>query len=342
MILLAAVIVAATAAGAVADRRRPASTDRIARRLMDAILWLLLPVVAFFNMAALELTVEVGAGIGFAYVGLAATMGLAWLVGARVLRLPRPATGALIVAAGLANTGYLGLPFNAVTLGFDALPQAVAYDVLVSSTALVTVGFSVGAAFGTAATEPRGRVRAFFTRNPALWATAAGLLAPEALAPGWAVDATRVLVIATVPIGFFAVGAALSGESGTAAKRPGGTAPEAGGGRPGRTAPEAAGERRGGRAPVTVATRSMRLAPLDRPVVAATALKLLVPPAVVAGLSALLVAVPEPYLLQAAMPTGVNTLVIAHAYGLDRRIAAGSIAWTTAIVVVVGVVVALL
>ena len=307
MIALAAVIVAATAVGAVGRRRRPEGAEGLARRLMNAILWVLLPIVAFFNMAALELTVEVGAGIAFAYAGLAVTMTLAWVVGARVLRLPRPATGALIVSAGLANTGYFGLPFNAVTLGFEALPEAVAYDVLVSGVALVTVGFSIGAAFGTRSSKAGDRVRAFFVRNPALWATAAGLLAPEALAPGWAVDASRVLVVASVPIGFFAVGVALAGES------------HVGDGR-----------RRG--AP----------APLDRPVAAAAALRLLVTPAVVLALSALLVTAPDAYLIQAAMPTGVNTLVIAHAYGLDRRIAAGAIAWTTAIAVVIGVVAALL
>ena len=301
MIALAAVIVAATAVGAFGARRRTEGAEHLARRLMDAILWVLLPIVAFFNMAALELTIEVGAGIAFAYAGLAVTMTAAWLVGTRLLRLPRPATGALIVSAGLANTGYFGLPFNAVTLGFDALPEAVAYDVLVSGVALVTVGFSVGAAFGTEATRAGDRVRAFLLRNPALWATVAGLLAPEALAPDWAVDGSRILVVATVPIGFFAVGVALAGES--------------------------AGEGNGRRLPVA----------LDRPVVAASALRLLVTPAVVLGLSALLVRVPEAYLIQAAMPTGVNTLVIAHAYGLDRRIAAGAIAWTTAIAVVVGV-----
>jgi predicted permease len=62
---------------------------------------------------------------------------------------------------------------------------------------------------------------------------------------------------------------------------------------------------------------------------------------VLLGLSTLLIDVPAPYLVQAAMPTGVNTLVVAHAYGLDRRIAAGAIAWTTTIVVCVGVVAAL-
>ena len=40
----------------------------------------------------------------------------------------------------------------------------------------------------------------------------------------------------------------------------------------------------------------------------------------------------------AAMPTGINTLVVAHVYGLDLRIAAGAIAWSTAIVVAAGLV----
>jgi len=303
VIPLAAVIGAATAAGVVADRSRRFPAERLAHRLMDGLLWVLLPVVAFFNMAALDLTVRVGAGIGFAYLALLVVIGLAWLVGSRLLRLPRTGTGALMVAAGLANTGYLGLPFNAATLGFDALPQAVAYDALVSGVALVTVGFSVGAAFGEPGAHPTARLRAFLLRNPALWATAAGLLAPDWLAPGWAVDATRVLVLAAVPLGFFTVGVALAGEA--------------------------------------AAVRSRLPAPLEPAVASAVALKLLVPPAIVLLLSSLVIEVPPPYLLQAAMPSGVNTLVICHAYGLDRRIAAGAIAWTTAIVVCVGVVAAL-
>ncbi|HEV2773537.1 MAG TPA: AEC family transporter [Thermoleophilaceae bacterium] len=305
MIPLAAVIGAATAVGVVADRRRHLAADRLARRLMDGLLWVLLPIVAFVNMAALELTPQVGAGIGFAYVGLAVTLALAWALGTHVLNLSRPAVGALMVSAGLANTGYLGLPFTAALLGFDALPEAVAYDAVVSGIALVTAGFSVGAAFGTAGDRPRERIRAFLLRNPALWATAAGLVAPAALAPGWAVDASRGLVLLAVPIGFFAVGVALAGE-GFVRRSMGGL--------------------RG---------------TLDRAVAVAIALKLVVPPAIVLGLSAFLIDVPDAYLVQAAMPTAVNTLVVCHAYGLDRRIAAAAIAWTTTIVVCVGVVAAL-
>ena len=38
------------------------------------------------------------------------------------------------------------------------------------------------------------------------------------------------------------------------------------------------------------------------------------------------------------MPSGINALVVAHAYGLDMRIAAGAVAWSTAIVVVAALV----
>jgi predicted permease len=59
-----------------------------------------------------------------------------------------------------------------------------------------------------------------------------------------------------------------------------------------------------------------------------------------AALGAALIDLPDTYLLMAAMPTGINTIVVAHVYGLDLRIAAGAIAWSTAIAIAVGVVVA--
>ena len=46
---------------------------------------------------------------------------------------------------------------------------------------------------------------------------------------------------------------------------------------------------------------------------------------------------PGPYLLIAAMPCGINTLLVAHVYGLDSRLAAQAIAWTTSIVVVAAI-----
>ena len=83
--------------------------------------------------------------------------------------------------------------------------------------------------------------------------------------------------------------------------------------------------------------------PVDAPVLAGIVLKLLVVPGVLIGLAALFgTDVPDTYPVQAAMCTGINTILIADEYGLDRGLTAAVIAWTTAIVVAVGLGVALL
>ncbi len=304
MIWLAVVIVAAAMAGVWMERRVGASAELLSRRLMTFLLWGVLPPVAFFNIAVLDFTPRVGAGIAFAYVAVATTLALAFVLGTYVLRLERPSVGALMLVAGFANTGFLGLPLVAALLGFDELPNAVAYDLLVSAMTLATVGFSIGAAFGTVADRVRDRALAFFARNPPLYATIAGLLAPTALAPNWAVDGSRLLVLAVVPIGFFSVGVTLAHEAGP----------------------------RGARLPAAL-----------RPAVAgAVALKLLVAPAIVLGLGWAFVPVPGAYVVQAAMASGVNTIVIASTYGLDRALVAAVIAWTTAIVLAAGLAASLL
>jgi predicted permease len=304
VIPIVAVIGAATAAGFGAEHRYRSAAEGLAQRLMWTVLWVLLPFVAFFNIATLHLTARVGAGIAFGYVATLSTMAVAWFAGRRLLRLPRPSVGTLMGTSALGNTGYLGLPITAALLGFGQVGNAVAYDVLVSTTLLITVGFSIGAGFGTVAEAPRERIAAFFMRNPPLIATVLGLLAPAWLAPDIAVEVSRIVVIAILPIGFFAVGVTLAAES--------------------------------------EEDRAKFPPPLTAPVAVAVLLKLLLPVAILFGLSTAFIDVPHAYLTQAAMAAGINNLVVASEYGLDRRLAAAAIFWTTAIVVTVGVVVALL
>jgi predicted permease len=298
---IAAIVGAATVVGIGAEHRLGDRAEQLAQRMMDTILWVILPVVAFVQLAALRLDVRVGAGILFAWAAVAITLLAAYAIGRFALHLPRTSTGALMNASAFGNTGYLGLPFAAALFGLDALPNAVAYDTLVSALTLVTVAFTVGAVFGTTGERPRERLAAFVKRNPPLWASVAGLLAPAALAPEWAVTASQALVFLMLPLGFFAVGVTLASEAGGAAA----------------TFPP----------------------PLDAGIATAIALKLLLPAAIIAGLSALIIDVPDPYLTQAAMATGINTIIVANAYGLDRRLTAATIAWTTMIVVAVGLVV---
>jgi len=163
---------------------------------------------------------------------------------------------------------------------------------------LLVVGFGTGAMFGTrAGATRRERLRAFVVRNPPLLAVLLGLVAPASLAPAVLVDVARVLAVALIVPGFFALGVHLMHErdDGVLAFPP----------------------------------------PVTAPVAAALGLRLVVAPLLVLSASALLIELPDAYLLQTAMPSAVNTLVVAHAYGLDLRLTAAAVAWSTTIVAVV-------
>jgi malate permease and related proteins len=290
------VIAVASAAGVVAELRWRQRAGAAARATLTASLFTLLPVVTFFNLARLEIDADVGVGILLGYVALALVTAIAWWAG-RALELSPASRGALIVCALVANSGYLGYPLCASLLGFDSLGEAVAYDILVSAPALLLGAFAIGAALGEKAGEgPRERMLAFITRNPPLYAAIAALLAPDALAPDALVDASRVCVIALLPIGFFAVGAILAEEA------------EEG--------------------YLTLGS------PLRPPVSVAIVLRLVVAPGLLFLVSLPLIDLPDPYLLLAAMPCGINTLLVSHVYGLDIRLAAQAVAWSTAITIV--------
>jgi malate permease and related proteins len=290
------VILTAVAVGAAAERRWPRGAALAARRALLLLLYVLLPPVIFFNIAGSE--VNLSHGVGLALGILASSLGslFAWWVASRILELPRFQTGAVVCTVLSVNTGYLGYPLTVALLGRSQLSTAVLYDVLVTGPCLLLGAFAVGAAFGTRAGEgPRQRVRAFLTRNPPLYAAIAGLLAPRALAPSSLVAVSQALIVAILPIGFFAVGATLAenAERGALPMPP----------------------------------------PLTRPVALALLSRLAVVPALLMVLAAPLIHLPPAYRLMSAMPSGINSMVVAHAYGLDMEITAEAVTWSTAIVV---------
>ncbi len=286
----------ASAIGVFAERRRPQAAGQAARQALTLMLYVLVPPVIFFNLAASEIDVEHGVGLLLGILAVSLSGLAAWWVSSRLLGLSRHQTGAVVCAVLSVNTGYLGYPLTVALLGRDQLTTAVLYDVLVTGPCLLLGAFAVGAAFGTKAGEgPRDRVRAFFTRNPPLYAAIAGLLAPDALAPSVLVDASQILVFAMLPIGFFAVGATLAenAEHGELPMPP----------------------------------------PLTKPVAVALGARLALAPALLMLLAAPLIDLPAAYRLMSAMPSGLNSMVVAHAYGLDMEITAEAVTWSTAIVV---------
>ena len=83
---------------------------------------------------------------------------------------------------------------------------------------------------------------------------------------------------------------------------------------------------------------TLRLSP---PVAVVIALRMVAAPLLLIAIATPSIDIPDAYLVQAAMPVAVNTLVVAHAYELDRAIAASALAWSTAFALIGGLVVAL-
>lgn len=292
MLWIALAIAASIAAGVEAERRAGARAGVWARGILKLLLFVVTPVVVFFNIARLQVDTDVGLGIAFGWVALLSTALIGWLIGRRALHLPRPSAGVLAIVGLQANTGLLGLAVVAAVLGFDQLSKAVVYDGLVQQPVFFIFSFAIAAATGTRAGEtvPQ-RIRAFFTRNPPLIAVALGLLAPDALAPDVLVDMSHLLVLIVPVLGFFAIGVTLAEEAEDGA---------------------------------------MKFPPPFTPQIgAAIALRALVAPGIFLAVSAPFIDVPAAFLLMAAVPAGLHIVVLAHIYGLDIGFAAGAIAWTT-------------
>lgn len=75
---------------------------------------------------------------------------------------------------------------------------------------------------------------------------------------------------------------------------------------------------------------------------AALGLRLVLAPLVMLGLARTVLGVPDAYELQSAMPSAVNSLVVAHAYGLDLPLCAAAIGWSTGLVLTGGLAASLL
>jgi predicted permease len=289
-------IAVAVAIGVEAERRAGERAGVAAKRVLWAMLFVLTPFAVFFNIAGLEVTADVRGGVVAGWLALLGAAVVGWGLGRLVLRLPRPSYGVLINNGLQGNSGYLGVPLVAAVLGADHIAEAVAYDTLVQTPVFLTASFAVAAALGTKAGEtPAERLRAFLSRNPPLLATLAGLVAPHSLAPDGLVSVAHVVVFAMLPLGFFAVGVTLAGEAeeGTVRFPP----------------------------------------PFTRPVAVGVAVRLVVAPALLLAFSAPFIDLPLPFLIVASMPAGLQSITLAHAYGLDVRLAAATIAWSTGIAV---------
>ena len=304
MIAVLAAMAASTGIGLVLHARSPAFARRTATLSLSALLWVLAPFVIVVSLPHLHVDGTVAVGLAAGYLVAAAVGAAAWSIGTRILRVDAACTGTVMCAAIMMNTGYFGLPFVSALLGRGHLTDAIAFDSLVSGPLFYVAGFAIGAAFGaTGEVAGRARTRQLVLRNPPLLAAVAGLLLPEAASPHVLVDAAHLVVWALLVLGFVALGVTLAAEASEGA---------------------------------------LAFPPrLDAQVATAVALRVGAAPALYLGLTALLGGAPTAFRVQEAMPAGINTLVVAHAAGLDLRVASSAIAWSTILVAIWGLAAAL-
>jgi len=294
-------VIVATAVGVAVERRDNAGADRLRFAVLQSMLWVLVPFVAYVNIARAHLSLDATLSIAIAAASIVVAGTIMWRLARGPFGLPSASTGAAIVTTIQSNTAYFGLPLIAALFSHAELSQAVVYDGLVSLPMFVLGSYSVGARLGHAREGGlREQLRTGLLRNPVLWAVVLALLVPEAWAPEWLVTPSHACVYALLPLGFFVVGVTLGDEAKDGMLR----------------VPP----------------------PLSPPIVAVMLLRMAFVPLVLLVVGLVLIDVPAPFYVMAAMPVGINTVLVGHATGLDLRLTGSAIAWTT-VVALAGIVV---
>ena len=176
-----------------------------------AFFWTFSPVLIFVTF----LTVDLDEGLGRA---LGAAILASWLVGlvgygyARLVSSERDECGALTLAAGFGNTGFVGFPLAQLAYGADGLTLAVLYERLAWLLPASSISTSIARLHGRREVDvsPRHRLRAVLANPPlhAFW-LALVLRAAGADVPG--TDTAEHVIGAVIgPYGFFLLGLSLT------------------------------------------------------------------------------------------------------------------------------------
>ena len=139
-------------------------------------------------------------------------MGLAY-ASARALKLNRPTTGGLMLAATFGNTGFLGYPMVAAAFPHDshAMPTAVMFDEFAMAMALNSIGVAVAACLAGRRFEWSSLLE--FLKTPLLPSTVIALALRTVYVPDVILKTLGFLAAGTVPLAMISIGLSLSARS---------------------------------------------------------------------------------------------------------------------------------
>jgi len=154
---------------------RPLNIDAdSARRILTSLVYvLLLPALVLRVLWRAPLGMEVVHIALIAATTVLAGLLFAWLI-FRLIKTPRPAAGALILAAGFPNATYMGLPVLTETLGDWASRIAIQYDLFACTPLLLSLGIIIARRHGDQVSSES--VIVSLLKVPPLWAAIAAVL----------------------------------------------------------------------------------------------------------------------------------------------------------------------
>jgi predicted permease len=203
-----ALLVASLVAGLVLQR--VGTAERIRDRAWNAFFWLLLPVLVFLTFATLEIDRTL-------VLALVASVLATWILFAgayayaRMVTKDRAEQGALMLAIGWPNTGFIGFPVAQLLYGPHGVALAVLYDRLSWLVPGTSASTAVARAFGRRGDEgARPRLMRAAVANPPVAAMGVAIafrLTGVHLAG--AVDARTAAAAIVGPAGFLLLGLSL-------------------------------------------------------------------------------------------------------------------------------------
>lgn len=156
--------------------QRLRSQERLRDLIWISSFWLVIPVLVFATFLGFPLDRKLMMAVA-AVIASTWTLLLLGHLYARLVTRERDEQGALTLAVGLGNTGFIGYPLAQLAFGHQGLSQAVVYDQLSFGVPMSSVSVAVARLFGRRSVDAEGRSRlAAILLNPPLWALAAALL----------------------------------------------------------------------------------------------------------------------------------------------------------------------
>lgn len=186
-------------------RRTGQLPDNAAAALNGFVVNISLPALTLVYLHGLKLEAGLILPALMAWVMFGLGCGFFWLAG-RLMRLPRPAVGGLMLTGGLANTSFIGLPMIETFYGPERLGLGILIDQLGSYFVLSTLGILVASVYSAGrAVSVKAIVRKIAMFRPFQAFVLALVLMPLDY-PVWTVDLLKRLGATLVPLALVSVG----------------------------------------------------------------------------------------------------------------------------------------